>query len=271
LRFLGSNWFRIFGLGLIVFLATEQALKFTGNPNFFPTVILLGALLVPVTFISYIYDHIPAREISLSCILICFLGGGVVGIITAGILEYSTLQGMTIAAFFGIGLIEEACKLIFPLIQYFRGRYRSEADGVLFGIAAGMGFAALETMGYGMVTLIESQGSIGSLEEVLLVRGLLSPAGHAAWTGLVCAVLWRTRERKGRGIFTLPVLGTFVLAIALHALWDMINSMDIVSTTGFILVIAGNVAVAIVSLVLLMLRVRQSRKPVIPAEPAAEL
>jgi protease PrsW len=52
-----------------------------------------------------------------------------------------------------------------------------------------MGFAALETMGYGFVTLLASRGNLALLEEALLARGLASPAGHAAWTGLVCAVL----------------------------------------------------------------------------------
>lgn len=244
--------------GLIVFIATEQALKFTGNPNFFPTAILFGAFLVPVTFIAYIYDRIPAREVSLSCILICFLGGGAIGVITAGVLEFSTLQGMSILGLFGIGVIEEVSKLIFPAVQYFRGRYRSEADGLLFGVAAGMGFAALETMGYGLVTLIQSQGNIGALEEVLLIRGLLSPAGHAAWTGLVCAVLWRERENKKHGIFSLPVIGTLVLAVVLHALWDIINSMSVTTVAGLVLVIAGNIAVAAVSLALLMRRVRET-------------
>jgi len=60
-----------------------------------------------------------------------------------------------------------------------------------------MGFAALETMGYGLVALIRSQGDVGVLEEVLLIRGLLSPVGHATWTGLICAVLWHKREQTG--------------------------------------------------------------------------
>jgi protease PrsW len=76
-----------------------------------------------------------------------------------------------------------------PLVFYFIGRYRSEASGILLGIASAMGFAALETMGYGFVTLLASRGNLALLEEALLARGLASPAGHAAWTGLVCAVL----------------------------------------------------------------------------------
>ena len=67
-----------------------------------------------------------------------------------------------------------------PLVFYFIGRYRSEASGILLRVASAMGFAALETMGYAFVTLLASRGNLALLDEVLLVRGLASPAGHAA-------------------------------------------------------------------------------------------
>src|SRR3712207_8804468 len=86
-----------------------------------------------------------------------------------------------------------------------------------------MGFAALETMGYGFVTLLQSQGNLVVLDEVLLARGLMSPAGHAAWTGLVCAVMWRERSRAVRAVVNAKVIGAFATAVVLHALWDTFN------------------------------------------------
>jgi RsiW-degrading membrane proteinase PrsW (M82 family) len=166
-RFFGRKWVQIFGSGLLLFIATEEALRFTGNPNYFPTVILLGALLVPVSFVAYVYERVPAREISLSLILTCFLGGGAVGLIAAGLLEFETIRKMGVPTLLAVGLVEEGAKLIFPMVQYVRRQYLSEADGLLFGVAAGMGFAALETMGYGLVALIQSGGNVGVLEQVL--------------------------------------------------------------------------------------------------------
>jgi RsiW-degrading membrane proteinase PrsW (M82 family) len=258
LHFFQRRWFQIFTGGLLLFIATEESFRITQNPNFFPTVILLGALLVPVSFIAYVYERIPAKEISLSCILICFLGGGAVGLIAAGLLEFEAIQKMSILALILVGLIEESAKLIFPMVQYVRGKYRSEADGLLFGVAAGMGFAALETMGYGLVVLIQSAGNVGTLEQVLLIRGLLSPAGHAAWTGFLCAVMWRERTRKGRGLLSLSVIGAFVLAIVLHTLWDTVNSLGVTTAGGLVIVIIGNVAIAAISLTLLMRRMREA-------------
>lgn len=166
-----------------------------------------------------------------------------------------------------VGLVEEGAKLIFPMVQYVRWKYRTEADGLLFGVAAGMGFAALETMGYGLVALIQSQGNIGVLEQVLLIRGLLSPAGHAAWTGLVCAVIWRERERKGRGLLSIPVIGAFILAVVLHTLWDTVNSLGGPTATQFIIVILGNIAIAGISLTLLIRRMREAKRLLIDTVP----
>lgn len=260
LRFLLQPWLHILVVGIFLFTATEQALRITGNPNYFPTVLLLGAFVVPVAFVVYFYEHVRHREISMPLLTTCFIVGGVLGLIAAGILEYGTLRGLGILALFGVGLIEESVKLIFPIIMYIGWRYRHEADGLLFGIAAGMGFAALETMGYGLVTFIRSQGDIGILQQVLLVRGFLSPAGHAAWTGFICAVLWRERERRGRVAINWAVVGAFILAIVLHALWNIVNSIGGPTAAQFIVVMIGSVTIAAISLVLVIRRYREAKR-----------
>ena len=155
----------------------------------------------------------------------------------AGIVEYTTLKSLSIGTLFGVVAIEETAKLIIPLFIFVYSRYRTRIDGLLFGVASGMGFAALETMGYGLVALIVSQGNIGVLEEVLLVRGLLSPVGHAAWTGIVCAVLWGTREKYGK-TFNFRVVLVFIIAIILHALWDFAgtSSSNVITYTGYVII-----------------------------------
>ena len=53
-------------------------------------------------------------------------------------------------------------------------------------------------MGYGFSALLAS-GSLAEVEQTLLLRALLSPAGHVAWTGLTVAARWSvpTSRRKG--------------------------------------------------------------------------
>ncbi len=260
LRFVSRQWFQLFVGGALLFFGAEQALKFTNNPNLVPTVLLLGAFVVPVAFVAFFYgqeravDKLSQVEAPLITAVYCFFVGGVIGVITAGFLEYETLSKLTIPSLFIVGLIEEGAKLIFPVAIYIRARYRSEADGLLFGVASGMGFAALETMGYGLVALIKSQGNMGTLEEVLLIRGLLSPVGHAAWTGLICAALWRQRERTGR-LFNPSVIWIFVLAVVLHALWDIAGSSQLT-----FIAYPGYVVIGGISLTLLIRRLREARR-----------
>jgi RsiW-degrading membrane proteinase PrsW (M82 family) len=254
------RWFQTLVSGLILFYLAQQALIDTQNPNFVPTLILLGAFLTPVAFVTYFYERQPIRNVPLGTVAMCFFWGGVVGTLVAGFLEYETLRRLSMSSLLGVGVIEEGAKLLFPFALYLHGRYRSESEGLLFGVAAGMGFAALETMGYAFVALLTSHGSLGALDGTLLIRGLLAPAGHAAWTGLVCAVAWRERERVGHVVLNGAVLSAFLVAVGLHALWDIVNSVD----TPFFVIWAAlqllSLLVALISLTLLVRRVRESRK-----------
>jgi RsiW-degrading membrane proteinase PrsW (M82 family) len=261
IRFFQHRWFQILVGGILLFIITESALVTTNNPLLLPTVILVGALAVPVTFVTYFYEYVRDRDISMPLLTTCFLVGGLVGLVAAGVLEYRTLRNAGVFSLLGIGLIEEAAKLIFPVAMFAGWKYRHEADGLLFGIAAGMGFAALETMGYAMVYLIQSRGNISVLQQVLLIRGLLSPAGHAAWTGFVCAVLWRQRQRTGHPL-TLPVIGAFLLAVVLHTLWDVVNSMNTRNPTEFTIYVIAMLAVITAGLSLIIWRYRTARRAI---------
>ncbi len=254
------KWLQMLLGGLLLFMGTEFALVFTANPNFYPTLLLVGAFTVPVVFVALIYEHEIAKDISIGCLGICFLIGGAIGVIAAGLLEYTTLQGLSIVSLIGVGLIEETTKLIMPSYQFFRQRNLTEADGLLFGVASGMGFAALETMGYGLTTLITSGGDLAALNQVLFFRGLLSPAGHAAWTGLIVSVMWRERERKGSGFINRSVILAFLVAVFLHFAWDFVNSVNMPSIFGIIIPLAGMLAVAVASITLLIRRMREANR-----------
>jgi RsiW-degrading membrane proteinase PrsW (M82 family) len=257
--FIKRRWFQIFISGLVLLYVVEKAVITTNNPNFIPSVILLGSFLVPVTFITYLYENLPNWEGSLPPMAICFLWGGVVGTVVAGNLEYDVLKALGFLPMLGVGLIEESAKLIFPLAYYLQGRHRSLATGILLGTASGMGFAALETMGYSFVSLLESKGNLVVLDGVLLARGLLSPAGHAAWTGLVCAVLWRERAKAGHTVFNWQVVKAFLTAVLLHALWDIFNSIGRATFIEFFILEVLSLLVAYTSIRLLNKRVREAQ------------
>ena len=124
-----------------------------------------------------------------------------------------------------------------------------------------MGFAALETMGYGLTTIIQSSGDVAQLQQVLIMRGLLSPAGHAAWTGLVCAELWKHRARTGH-VFGLSILGIFIHAVVLHSLWNIASSIGNGSVLMLVISFVGLFLVIFTGLFLLFRRYRHAREEV---------
>lgn len=254
-------WLKIFIGGLVLLFLVERTLLATSNPNFVPSVILFGAFLVPVAFTAYLYQHLPDWEVPLPTVALCFLYGGVLGTVIAGTLEYDAMRNFGPTSLLGVGIIEEGAKLILPVTFYLLGRYRSEASGIILGVSTAMGFAALETMGYGFVAFLQSRGNVGLLDEVLLVRGLLSPAGHASWTGIVCAVLFKQRQ-MGRAALGLRVISVFFLAALLHLLYDLLNFGASGATVSAISLNPLSLVVAVVSLTLLILRVREARRGV---------
>jgi protease PrsW len=255
---LRRRWLQILLSGLVLLLLVERTLIATSSPNYIPSVILLGAFLVPITFTTYLYERLPSWDVPLPALAVCFLWGGVLGTVVAGTLEYDVARSLGFLPKLAIGFIEESAKLILPLGFFFFGRYRSEAAGIVLGVATAAGFAALETMGYGFVSLLTSRGNLGILDEVLLVRGLSSPAGHMSWTGLVCAVLWRERLKAGHATLNWRVGGAFLTAVVLHALWDTFASLGSTTFVEFLSVMSLSLLVALVSLVLLLRRVREA-------------
>ena len=256
-----KRWLLIFVLGIAVFIIANLTLSFTQDVLYFPTVMMIGAFLIPVTFVAFFYEqeNLFDRGVHtgsiLPTLLLCSLLGGLIGTLAAGTLEHTTLSRQSPLPLAWVGPIEEFAKLIVSIALYIilRRRFRSELDGLLFGVATGMAFAALETMGYELVALVGSRGSLAALNQTIIIRGLLSPAGHAAWTGLITATLWRERARTGR-LVSFRVLLVFLLAAALHSLWDLASFFN-----SLAIVIPAYAVIGGTSLLLLFLRLREAR------------
>ena len=199
-------WLVILILGLLLFTVLDLVIRASGNTHYLAALLGIGAFTIPISLVVYFYEHVRDHDISKPLLTTCFAFGGALGLTAAGFIEFNTLRTLNFGALLAVGFIEEASKLIFPVFMYIAWRKRHETDGLLFGVAAGMGFAALETVGYGLLAFVQSHGNIGDVEQTLLLRGLLSPAGHVAWTGLVCAVLWKERQKAGRPVINLSLI-----------------------------------------------------------------
>lgn len=129
---------------------------------------------------------------------------------------------------------EETAKLVVPLVVLALAHRVTRGGGLVVGIASATGFAILETMGYGFNALLEKGGGLGALDATLVLRGILVPAGHVAWTGAICAALWYLVEtsHRVRGAFALAV--AYVVAIVLHTAWDATSSMAVHVVIGVV-------------------------------------
>jgi protease PrsW len=221
-------WIAVLVGGVVLFEIVRRVLIETQNPNLIPALLLLGAGVAPAAFVAFVLGRRLPWDISTGAIAGVAVLGGLIGVVAAGLLEYNSLRDLGVLPLVLVGLIEEAAKLIVPaaLLVFWR-RYRRPADGLLVGVAAGAGFAALETMGYAFVTLIQSQGNIEAVQSILLLRGLLSPAAHMAWTGLTATALWYAANHGWKGRAVLRFLAVFVLAVALHATWDSVGTIPV--------------------------------------------
>jgi len=210
-------WLFLGSLALLLLSIIVEAV--TENPKFVPSILALGAFAVPVAFSGFVSSRVPAADVPIGPLAVCFVAGGVLGTAVASVLEWDTLRDLGTVPVVLVGAIEEPAKLIVPLIFLFAGRYVLVADGLLMGVVAGMGFAAFETMGYALTALLESD-QIGSAERLLFQRSAAAPFGHPAWTGLICTALWYERRRVGRVALTPLVAAAFVAAVLLHAGYD---------------------------------------------------
>jgi RsiW-degrading membrane proteinase PrsW (M82 family) len=241
-----SAWVAVLVGGVAAYLLVLVTVLNTNNLNLVPSLLLLGSVVAPATVLVFAVSGGRQVIAPTGLVVLTALAGGVIGTVAAGTLEYDTLRELRVLPTLLIGLIEEAAKLIVPVLALVILRRRDPRWGVIVGIASGMGFASLETMGYGFHALLSSRGDLTAVDDTLLLRALLSPAGHIAWTGLTVAAVWLIPGAASKGRAVGRAAAAFVLAVILHAAWDAADGLPV------------HIAVAAVSVVLLLILVHRA-------------
>jgi protease PrsW len=221
-------WTRIFGWGLLLWVLSAVVTYATGNVLLVPTLVLLGSFLVPVTFVAWAFERGNAEEITAQLLFQMFVVGGVLGVLAASLAE-SYLLRPSWWMFFGVGFIEEAAKLLALAFCARHLRPRTLRAGAVLGATVGLGFAAFESAGYALVASFTVHGlSLVDLVSTELLRGLLTPFGHAVWTAITGALLFSgSRERY---VVTGKLVAGFIGVSILHGLWDSMDDIAIMLT-----------------------------------------
>jgi RsiW-degrading membrane proteinase PrsW (M82 family) len=253
------SWLRVLLIGLLLYVVGIGVLILTGNPNLFPTVVMLGNFLVPVTFVAFFYERRELSQLSMPTTVLAFLYGGLLGVMAASVLEPLVIRGRNLGAAFLVGLIEEFVKILGVLVIARRRRHNAEMDGLVLGAAAGMGFAALESIGYAFTAFLASRGSLSVTVGVTLLRGVLSPVGHGVWTAILTSVLFRESGPK-RFRINLKVVGAYLLVVILHGLWDVLPGVITALLGPGLDVFIGQAIVGGIGLFILWGRWREARR-----------
>jgi protease PrsW len=213
----------LWGLGLWV--AATLALVLTRDDVLLPSVVLIGSFLVPVSAVFWFLDHDRETELSAGRLYAAFFVAGVLGLITAAVLETWLVPSRALPNLW-VGLIEEAVKglgviaLARPLHRY------TIHDGVLLGATVGLGFGAFEAAGYTLSYGVSPDGfSIQDMLSEEILRAVIAPFCHGVWTGLFGAALFAAHGR-----ITLGVVAVYLGVSLLHALWDAASTAGIVIT-----------------------------------------
>ncbi len=141
--------------------------------------------------------------------------------------------------------LEEAVKLL----AFYLGAWRSKdldepLDGIVYGVAAALGFASVENVLYLVVT-----GNPG----LIVARAFTATLGHVIFTGTMGFFFGVARFREGSRRVALMLVG-FLLAVGLHAIYDLLlvperGKLNLLSLLGLLPV----------GLILLGLKIRWSR------------
>jgi RsiW-degrading membrane proteinase PrsW (M82 family) len=253
-----TAWIRAFVTGVVLFILSGILLIATQNPNLFPTVVMIGSFLVPVTYVTFFYERRHLSKLSIPTTFISFIYGGILGVLAASLLEPLFIHRIDFGSTIEVGLIEEFAKILAVIIIAYRLKEKTEMNGLILGAAVGMGFAALETTGYAFTAFISSD-SLSQTVFVTSIRGILSPVGHGTWAAILASILFR-EARNGRFRINLTVIGVYLLVSILHGLWDGLPPVITDYIGSGLDVIVGQIIIGGAGLFILWLRWRDARR-----------
>ncbi|MCD6372003.1 MAG: PrsW family intramembrane metalloprotease [Thermococcus sp.] len=187
-----------------------------------PLSVLIFFAYAPALVILWYFYHADRYEPEpRKYVLGTFILGGTLSVGIAFILEsFLTLGGiiqplLPASAFYVAlvaGIVEEPAKAMAIRWPYKAGQMDGIMDGLVYGVAAGLGFAATENFLYGL----------GWGVSVTLARAFLTPLAHATWSAIVGVAYGMKAEGK-----IASIAPYFLLAIFLHFIWDYYAFMSV--------------------------------------------
>ena len=214
---------RVFLMFAVVFAGLYFMVMQLKNENIIPGTIFVGALLVPLTVMVFLWEINVPRNISFVDVISVFFVGGVFSLVATLILFEIVPSGeLNYGGAIIVGIVEEVGKVL--AVAYFvrKRNTRYKLNGLLLGGCVGAGFAVFETAGYAFRFLLYY--GLDKMMEVLFLRGILAIGGHVVWaaiSGVGLVVAKGDEPLQFKHFYSPKFLKFLGLVAALHAVWDM--------------------------------------------------
>ncbi|MEV0619182.1 PrsW family intramembrane metalloprotease [Nonomuraea sp. NPDC050404] len=248
-------------IGLVVSgvlaLVLLAVMLLSGGPVGFGLSALLAVAPLPVLLAAVLSLDRLEPEPKLHLAFAFAWGAGVA--IAAGIAltllgqELFTRAGYASAAVENIGVvilapvIEEALKGS-ALLLLLRRRMEIDGltDGIVYASMTGLGFAAVENVGYYLLAFGED--GAGAAVQLFVVRGLIDPLGHPIYTSLIGIGVAYALTRTNAARYAAIPIG-YLGAVFLHALWNGAATTGSLSWLGaaYLVIMAALILIIVVT------------------------
>ncbi len=209
--------------------------------NLIPALIFTGCFAVPIAVLTLFFEMNTTENVSVIFVSKLVLVGGALSFLFTFLLfdYFYILENVYGAA--SAGFIEEIAKFAVVLIlgrKLIKSRHPFILNGILYGAAVGTGFAGFESAGYALRSGLESN-SFKELNDLIILRGLMSPFMHITWTAIAAGAFWMVYARSQdvfKSIFSAKFMSFLAISVGIHFLWNfpLIESFNLPEIFNFV-------------------------------------
>jgi len=196
--------------------------------------ILVATFLVPVLYLIYLYEAQVYRDEPAIVLGFTIGGGAVVGLVLTlieravynpypGVGNPLTNIGVSVGTLLFLGLVvpvvQEALKPLPALFLPNRLNFPETVDGLVFGVAAGLGFSVAESLVAfsSALTSLPAHLTPGNWIFDLTTLAVFQPLLQGSATGMIVATVWRYR----RGSLAGREIGGVAMALLAHIAFSL--------------------------------------------------
>ena len=228
---LGAHKVHEFRWAFVVGLAGIVVLYLAG---LITAAILVATFLVPVLYLIYLYEAQVYRDEPAIVLGFTIGGGAVVGLIVSLVVRainnpYASIGnplqtgavdvGMVLFLGLLLPIVQEVLKPLPALFMTNRAQFPETVDGLVFGVAAGLGFSVAESLVAfsSALTNLPPHLAPGNWIYDLTTLAVFQPLLQGSATGMIVAAIWRMRRGRLAG----REIGGIAMALVAHVAFSL--------------------------------------------------